>query len=375
MIKLIGTRSAVKLNIMLSLMSIIPSLLFLGIAIKDLKVSPLIEKNGETNWDELITWVLWLYSGTFGMGCVAKEVENPGRSYFITCIVLLSLDVILINFLPLWLSLSIDPNREHYASGHFAQLGQQLTAGWLGVMLVMGAQVSQIGLYNSCSIAADRYLAGVLRNTFSSFMQLDDGARGRFTSQRKPSRLYQKLRVFFLDDTSTGAPRIAILLNCVIHFFVAWLPITSTLSLAMVVISLVIVLFGFAYLKLRFYRPDLERKYAVPGGVFGAFAWALSCIGLSIVNIVLGLASGGMSAKVVFLGVVVGTGFFIHGVCYGYQRLQQARSTNPQSQELASMKVMMRAISKSAKVTSPDHTGDFTDSDTVALSRSCHVDV
>ncbi len=85
---------------------------------------------------------MWLYAGVLSMGSVASEVENPAVGYLKATGILLVLDVIFVNFTPLLVSLSVDPDRSNYHSGHFGQVAKDVAGPWLLVFLTIGAQVS-----------------------------------------------------------------------------------------------------------------------------------------------------------------------------------------------------------------------------------------
>lgn len=50
---------------------------------------------------------------------------------------------------PLAVSLSLDQDRANYEAGHFGQLATEMCGNWLGIMFVLGAFFSFVGLYNA----------------------------------------------------------------------------------------------------------------------------------------------------------------------------------------------------------------------------------
>ena len=60
--------------------------------------------------------------------------------------------------LPLALSLSVDTNLNNYAPGNYSTIAEKLTGRWLGVMILIGALISQIGLTNGASLVCDEAL-------------------------------------------------------------------------------------------------------------------------------------------------------------------------------------------------------------------------
>eukprot|EP00299_Pterocystis_sp_00344_P018941 c9434_g1_i2.p1 GENE.c9434_g1_i2~~c9434_g1_i2.p1 ORF type:complete len:470 (+),score=65.89 c9434_g1_i2:380-1789(+) len=316
LVKLQGTRSLVKLSTALSVISLVPSFIFLCFGLRHLEPDVLKSTgNGPaTNWNDMLTWVLWLYSGVLNMSSVAREVKNPERSYLLACGALLTMDVIFVNFTPLWVSLSIDDNRSDYHSGHFGQIAGQIAGHWLTYFLTFGAQVSQIGIYNSVSVASDRYLASFLHGT--------DEIEKPVTTHVRPtgcfSRCLFSIKRFVLDSTWTGAPPYVMLINAFINLGLVWLPITATLNMTMAMVSISMLLLLYSFLSLKLKRPHLKRRYTVPGGIIGAFLIVTPCAILCVLNIVLGvvdrttLAFGIVSPKIVFVTLAVSFGGVVH---------------------------------------------------------------
>ncbi len=133
----------INMNTLVLFIVMLPSLLFLIFAISSINPSVIVDNEPpSTNFDSLLVWLLWLYGGVLNMGSVAEEVDTPSKTYLIASVILMSLDVVLVNFLPLLLSLSVEPDRQSYESGHFAIVGEKVAGKWLAVMLTFGAQVT-----------------------------------------------------------------------------------------------------------------------------------------------------------------------------------------------------------------------------------------
>lgn len=82
------------------------------------------------------------------LGSLAGEVINPSKSYPKVITVLIPMVTIIIVW-PLAVSVSLDPNRANYKAGHFEQSATALCGNWLGILFVLGACFSFVGLYNA----------------------------------------------------------------------------------------------------------------------------------------------------------------------------------------------------------------------------------
>jgi hypothetical protein len=167
-------------------------------------------------------------------------------------------------------------------------------------------QVSQIGLYNSVSVASDRYLASFI---FSGPFLRNRSAAGAL-------RWHSELRRYLFTRDAAGVPPIVIFINAFINLFLVWLPITSSLNMTMALVSMSLFLLIAAFIRLKLKRPDLPRKWQVPGGTFGAFVIAIPCGLLCWANIGLGLVDSDNNfdpaPKIYFLVAAIVFGLFIH---------------------------------------------------------------
>eukprot|EP00298_Acanthocystis_sp_HF-20_P018691 c22012_g5_i5.p1 GENE.c22012_g5_i5~~c22012_g5_i5.p1 ORF type:complete len:262 (+),score=92.16 c22012_g5_i5:564-1349(+) len=242
------------------------------------------------------------------MSSVAEEVKNPGNAYLNATLGLLILDVIFINFLPLFLSLSVDPVRSHYDAGHFALIAGDLAGSWLTILLTITAQISQIGLYICGSIACDRYFSILLfppkeelLSVFHSILPLQND--------------------FLFGRDGSGVCKFIIFANAGLTLILVWIPIPDVLGMRMGIASVSTIFLVLAYLYFKHYRPDMPRPWSIPGGFWFGFIFTLPCIVLSLLNIFLGFVLEDeepvlwkFSAKVLFLFSVVSVGLAVHGI-------------------------------------------------------------
>jgi len=315
-VKLIGTDVTVNLTTLLYVLTVVPSFLFLCFGFSHIRTDVITETNNgpATNWDQLLSWMLWLYSGVLSMGSVASEVDNPTRSYLIAGGILLFLDVLLINFTPLWISLSVDPNRDNYESGHFGTVAEDIAGYWLLILLTIGAQVSQIGMYNAGSIASDRYLSSFFFNPLDPVDKVPE-LPASLQFLHRPWR-------FLMTRDKAGVAPIFIFFNSSVVMGLVWLPIMETLAASIAVVSLSILFMLYSFIHLRVRRPDIQRPWKLPGGLPVAFLVATPCALLSILNIVLGFAFSDdavfytIAPKAIFLVLAVSLGLMVD---FGHQ--------------------------------------------------------
>eukprot|EP00300_Choanocystis_sp_HF-7_P026145 c2882_g1_i1.p1 GENE.c2882_g1_i1~~c2882_g1_i1.p1 ORF type:complete len:473 (+),score=96.09 c2882_g1_i1:23-1441(+) len=276
MVRLHSLRSSVAFSGIMLFLAVIPSMLFLVLALPHAEPSAfVISTDRPTNWHHLLTWLLFLYTGVVNFASVVMDVENPRQAYLFASFLVLLLDVLLINFLPLFLSLSLDPDVGHYEAGHFAALGKKLGGVALEAMFVLGALVSQLGLYNSYSVSTDRYVTRLIRNhgpaALVNFVHADLAHKS--------------------EESQTGVPRMAILFNGAISLSMAWFPITATLALSTLPTSLAIILFTVSFLKLKREDPNLANAGVIPFGFIGAVLLATPPFLLASLNFVLAIVS------------------------------------------------------------------------------------
>jgi hypothetical protein len=113
-----------------------------------------------------------------------------------------------------------------------------------------------------------------------------------------------------------------------------WLPITATLNMTMAMVSISILLLLTAFLRLRFLRPNLPRRWRVPGGNIGAVIVVIPCSMLCFLNIILGLFDrsnalfGVIAPKIAFVVIAVGFGGLVHLIHDRYYGSRPSPSEN-----------------------------------------------
>jgi len=102
-----------------------------------------------TQWSLLFSYVLWLYCGFYSLGSLAGEIEDPKRTYSIALVILIPM-VVLLNVLPIAVSIATDPTRSNYKPGHFTVVAEHICGWWMRYLFFGASQVSLLGLYNRC---------------------------------------------------------------------------------------------------------------------------------------------------------------------------------------------------------------------------------
>jgi len=100
------------------------------------------------NLSLLLSYIMWLYSGFVSLGSLAGELEDPVRSYWLAILMLVPL-VLIVNCMPLIVSMSLDHDRNHFQPGHFQVLATGVVGHWMKAVYFTGSQISLYGLYNS----------------------------------------------------------------------------------------------------------------------------------------------------------------------------------------------------------------------------------
>ena len=193
--------------------------------------------------------VIWNYIGFDAVSTVGGEIENPKRTYPIA--LLISLPLIMITYLlPVLGALGAGlygGDTSQWVNGDFANAGGALGGSWLKGAIVIGAMVSQIGLFSSLLLSGSRIPAVLAADHY----------------------LPQSLAKV---NPRTGTPVNSIVLMCVIFSFFIGLDFSSLIDADVTLNMLGLVLEFAALIVLRRRFPLMKRPFKVPGGMFGAVA-------------------------------------------------------------------------------------------------------
>eukprot|EP00041_Stephanoeca_diplocostata_P011130 m.180609 g.180609 ORF g.180609 m.180609 type:complete len:581 (-) comp18426_c0_seq1:220-1962(-) len=309
LIKLAGTDWLVRASGAFFVLSILPTMIYMLYGAKELKWDNLtVTAEGDQGLDIslLISWVLWLYAGFLSLGSLAGEVMTPSKTYPKVIALLIPVVTTFIVW-PLAVSLSLDQDRANYDAGHFGQLATSLCGNWLGIMFVLGAFFSFIGLYNAQVVVCERSLAASLSQNVDDY----------FFSGAPPSCLVG----YLFAANGTGVAPVYILFNAVVSSALVWLPYESLIEFSMLQFALCSLFFIYAYLWYKVKRPDMYRPLSVPGGLGGAIVVSFPIVAIALVNIYFGCMDdeavfGVPYAKAVGLAFITGAGCVIHGTYF-----------------------------------------------------------
>lgn len=260
LINMNGMDAMVRFSTVLTVVSLAPTIAFTVLGLPKLRLEPLVQTQGtEFDWSLCVSWVLWLYCGFFSLGSLAGDLIEPRRTFLIALGVLFPA-VLLLNSVPLAVSLSIDPDPSNYEAGHFNVVAEQLAGAWLSWGFQVGAIVCLVGLYNAAIITAERSLLWVVeqlvsRNELSSYL-----AR----LNERPSAGARALR--WLLTNRTGIAPVYQLVNAVLASMLVWLPYEYLVEFSMLLSVPSICLFMYSFAHLRFLHPSRPRPFTVPGG-------------------------------------------------------------------------------------------------------------
>jgi amino acid transporter len=196
--------------------------------------------------------VIWNYIGFDAVSTVGGEIENPKRTYPIA--LLISLPLIMLTYLlPMLGALTSGihgGDTSAWDNGDFAVAGYALGGSWLQGAIVIGALVSQVGLFSSLLLSGSRIPAVLAADHYL------------------PSKLAH-------INPRTGTPVTSIVVSCIIFAFFIALDFQSLLDADITLNMVALVLEFLALIALRIRFPRMVRPYEVPGGMFGAVAIAI----------------------------------------------------------------------------------------------------
>ncbi len=191
---------------------------------------------------------MWNYMGWDNASTVAREVENPQRTYPVAMIGTVTLVAItyLVPVAAVWRA-GIDPSQ--WSTGAWVEAARTVGGPALGIAVVLGGMICGAGMFNSLVLSYSRVPLAMAQDGFLP---------------RAFARLHPR----------TGAPWVSI-----VACAAAW---TACLTLGFErLVEIDVLLYGLALLLefvalavLRVREPELPRPFRVPGGILGVALWA-----------------------------------------------------------------------------------------------------
>ena len=191
---------------------------------------------------------MWCYNTLDSVSIVAGEVRDPTRTYGRAYA--LAIPVIVLTYLlPVIVGSALDPAYLSWEDHQFTKIGLALGGGWLGGWIALGGLASNLSIFHGA----------LMVNTRVPFVLA--------SARRFP-------RVFAALSERHGTPWVSLLFDGAVYSVIALM----AESFVNIIIGIqwlnmgIYTLLYLAFLRLRRTRPDLPRRFTVPGGWPGALA-------------------------------------------------------------------------------------------------------
>ena len=240
------------------------------------------------NWSLFVSTMLWNFQGWDGLGCVAGEVKDAKRSYPLGVFIAL-IATALGYAIPVMVGVCVVPDLGVWQSGLLETIAAKISP-WLGVWVVLGAAMSNVGEWNVVMLNSSKALWAMARRKMVP-----------------PVLAYEWKR--------TGTPVAALAFQFVTTAILMTFGFEVLVVLDTFFNNISLLLEAAAFLALRHNEPHAGRPFRVPGGLLGAWLFTLPKFAI----LAFGLGTAGSQAwlycgiaNVVFaLGYLVRNRFFV----------------------------------------------------------------
>jgi amino acid transporter len=252
-INLRGIRTGGRLAVAFTLFILLPFALFVikgSGALPDLSLRPLVAE-GKGVMEGLglaLLMGMWCWNTLDSVSVVAGEVNEPRRTF--ARAYALAIPVALAAYLlPVLVGLAIDPNYAAWEDHHFSTLGRRIGGEWLGAWIAVAALASNVSLFHGALMVNTR-------------VPMVLAEQGRFPAG------------FAAIGRRTGSPWVSLLFDGAVYTLIAlWVDaFVDIIVFNQCFNAAIYTLLYLSFLALRRTRPDLPRRFRVPGGWPGALA-------------------------------------------------------------------------------------------------------
>ncbi|CCW61369.1 unnamed protein product [Phytomonas sp. EM1] len=291
-INIVGFRLLGPLSVFIVIITLVPFILMFVLQLQNgLSWERISYVPEAVDWALFLPVVTWNFSGFEAVGNVIEEVQNPNSTY-IRALVLMIIASLFTYIPPILAGASVKALEsvpfEDWDDGFWVKVGGAVGGTPLAATVLFGGAMSMFGLMTTLIATTSRSLAGIAGiNAFPSFI----------------SNWLQKYSMTFNAHVN------AIVLNTILTGTLSiFFTFKTLVQVDQVLYALRLVTILFAFLKLRFRQPLLERPYRAPGGNFAACLWAGIPISFSLFLIAMTMAGNSLimySSTILVLGTIL----------------------------------------------------------------------
>eukprot|EP01041_Mallomonas_annulata_P006894 gene6894-13989_t len=209
------------------------------------------------NWRLFLNTFFWNINYWESVACFSADVHNPAQT-FPRGMFLAILLVFLMTFIPVLIGTGAsDLPYGSWSDGCFARLAADIVGPWLGMWMVLGSAISNIGMFEA-EMSTDAWqIAGM-------------ADRGILPSCLGVRNIY-------------GTPTIGILMSATGILFLSEMSFTEVVEMLNLLYCFGQIIEFAAFVQLRISHPDLHRPYKIPLG-FSSLSVFLRGIGASVMG-------------------------------------------------------------------------------------------
>lgn len=240
--------------------------------------------------------IMWNYLAWDSLSTVCGETEHPARN-FPKALMWSLLITVAFYFLPFAVGIAAVPDISKWTEGSWTAIASAVGGSWLGLLVAFGAILSVIGMCNATLLSGSRL----------PLVMAEDKLLPKQLSALHPKH---------------KTPWVGI---CVSAAFAALLTVKGFAELVKVdvlIYSAGLLLEFAALVVLRYKRPELARRYRIPGGKPGVWLLVLVPTGLIVAAFVITL-KGDFEAAMITIGALASG-----PIVYGVARLARGRKTS-----------------------------------------------